>query len=149
MELKDFLVKAKVNGYANKGEGGEVTKLRGGKELRYELDGYLYLDLYFGFDPFIGEEIVRFNDQVVWGMNYYGGLVSKTVDSRAVYIFLKKALSLVTSDRPFRGPTNWREGDWKYSDQNSGDINSFSGQETISFQGEEVYRLKYQGGVIK
>lgn len=148
MEINEFLVKAKINTYAGSGEGGEVILPGGGKELVFEEDGWKYRDCYFGFDPFIGEEIVLKDGKPVWGMNYYGGLTSDTVDAKSVYSFLKKAMRLVKDDRPFRGPSFFQEGDWTYSDKSSGTVEQFEGVETICFQKEKAHEIKYHGGII-
>lgn len=148
MELRDFLAKAKINTYASNGGGGEKTIEDGGKELIYEDSEWKYRDRYFGFNPFIGEEVVWKNNKVVWGMNYYGRVVSVKVDVRQVYQFLQKAMRLVKIERPFRGPNDFREGEWKYRDESNGTIDKFEGIETIYFQEEKVYELKYHGGKI-
>ncbi|MFA5013842.1 MAG: DUF5680 domain-containing protein [Candidatus Paceibacterota bacterium] len=149
MELKDFLVEAKINTYAKDGEGGERVLEDGSKELIYENKEWKYRDRYFGFNPFIGEEAVWENGKMIWGMNYYGKILSDKVDVSQVYQFLKKAMRLVEADRPFRGPTELQEEEWDYRDENNGNIDKFEGVETIYFQKEKVYELKYHGGVIK
>ena len=147
-KLKDFLIKAKINTYAKGGEGGEMILDDGSKELIYAEDGWKYRDRYFGFNPFIGEEVVWKSDQAVWGMNYYGRIISNKVDAKQIYQFLKKALQLVKADRPFRGPENFSEGEWSYEDKADGLIDKFEGTEAIYFQKEKVYELKYQGGAV-
>jgi len=148
MELKEFLIKAKINTYASSGEGGEKTLGDGSKELICADGEWKYRDRYFGFNPFIGEEVVWKNEKVVWGMNYYGTIISKEADAKSLYQFLQKAMRLVKSERPFRGPTEFCEGDWKYADESFGDMDKFKGTETIYFRGEKVYELKYHGGVV-
>ena len=65
-KLSDFLVKAKINTYAS------------GKEFDFEEKEFRYRDRYFGFNPFIGEEVVWQKKEIIWGMNYYGRIVSGT-----------------------------------------------------------------------
>ena len=60
MKLNEFLIKAKLRGYASSGEGGETRLDNGGKVLSYKEGDYEYKDTYFGFNPFIGEEIVLY-----------------------------------------------------------------------------------------
>jgi len=148
MELNEFLVKAKINTYASSGEGGEKILEDGGKELNYETGEWKYRDRYFGFNPFIGEEVVWKNGKAAWGMNYYGGIVSDKVVARQLYQFLQKAMKLVKMERPFRGPQQFQEDDWSYCDESIGAVDKFNGTETIYFQKEKVYELKYQGGVV-
>ena len=167
MDLAKFLIQAKTNTYASNGESPPSLKATarqdppslkvtawqrekilsdGSKEFEFEEKGFRYRDRYFGHDPFMGEEIVWHDDEVVWGMNYYGALLSDEISSREVYEFLKKAMRRVTKERPFRGPDNFKEGDFEYVDKSYGDINMFRGTEMILFKGQEVYRLYYHGG---
>ena len=81
-------------------------------------------------------------------MNYYGRVESKTVNTHDVYGLLRKAMSLVSKDKPFRGPAHLKERDFEYKDENVGDVNQFRGTEKIFYKGKEVYRLEYHGGKI-
>ena len=146
MKLNEFLVKAKKSGYATK----EAEKLENGsKVLFYQEREYEYKDTYFGFNPFIGEEIVFFQGTFIWGMNFYGKVISDKVSAKDVYKFLKKAMLQIKEDRPFRGPSEFKEDDWKYTDESKGDIDNFSGKEKIYYRNELVYELEYHGGLIK
>lgn len=148
MTLQEFLVRAKINTYASSGEGGERSLEDGSKELIYQEGNYKYRDRYFGFSPFIGEEIVWENEKAIWGMNYYGQILSEKVDAKELYRFLQKAMQQVKTERPFRGPIQLEEGDWMYQDKNEGDVGSFGGSEMILFRNENVFELEYQGGFI-
>ncbi len=149
MKLNEFLIKAKLRGYASSGEGGETRLDNGGKVLSYKEGDYEYKDTYFGFNPFIGEEIVWYKGEFVWGMNFYGSVDENKVSAKEVYEFLKKAMSLVKEDRPFRGPSEFKDDGWKYTDGSEGTIENFKGKEKIYYQEELVYELDYQGGMIK
>jgi hypothetical protein len=146
--LNDFIVEAKINTYASGGEGGENTLEDGSKELIHKNAEWKYRDRYFGFNSFIGEEIVWKGGTAVWGMNYYGKIVSDKVDATQIYSFLKKAMKLVTTERPFRGPANFQDGEWDYTDVSNGTIDKFEGVETIYFRKNKVYELKYNGGKL-
>ncbi|MFW9998917.1 MAG: DUF5680 domain-containing protein [Candidatus Hodarchaeota archaeon] len=148
MELINFLVKAKTKTYASVGERGEKILQDGCKELEYSERNFLYRDRYYGFNPFIGEEVVFDNGEFIWGMNYYGSVLGYQISAIEVYRFLQKAMRLVREDRPYRGPNNYIEGDFKYIDESEGNIESFFGNEKIFFRGEEVYKLYYHGGII-
>ena len=144
--LRTFLVKAKKNTWAA-GESG-IKRLDGGeKELTYEDGDFKYRDRYFGSKDFIGWEVVWHKGQMVWGMNYYGK-ISPDEDEKTTYSFLRKALQNVTEDRPYRGQPNFKEGDFEYFDRPEGKINEFTGKETISRNGKQVYLLHYHGGTI-
>ena len=60
---------------------------------------------------------------------------------------LKKALSQVSEARPFRGPGIYKFGDYRYADCSVGNITNFEGVEKIFFHGQEVYVLRYIGGL--
>ena len=145
MKLADFIVKAKKATYAS---GNASKKLGDGfEEFSYEEGTYKYRDRYHAQDPkpFGGEEVVWENGKAVWIMNYYGFIVGEVIHSE-LYAFLRKAMSLLTKDKPFRGPPLFEEGDFEYSNFVSGMIDNFKGTEIIKFKGKEVYCLEYHGG---
>lgn len=148
MELDEFLVKAKINGYASSGEGGERIFEDRSKELIYEENIFKYRDRYSGFNPFIGEEIVWKEGEVIWGMNYYGRVISEEIPAKEIYEFLKEALRQVRKDKPFRGPKSFQKEYFEYVNEVNGSVEEFYGIEKIFYKGEEVYRLVYHGGSI-
>ena len=147
-KLKDFLVEAKTNTYASTGEGGEKTLSDGGKKLTFEKDVFRYVDKYFGSESFIGEEVVFYEDKPVWGMNYRGGIITRTDLNKRIYSFLQESLRRVPANKPFRGPASFKHGNFKYLNQSSGDIQRFAGKEHILHRNKKVYKLDYHGGII-
>ena len=145
-KLSKFLVKAKINTYAS---GEEEILLDGGKELEFEEKEFRYRDRYFGFNSFIGEEVVWREKEVIWGMNYYGEVLSEIASAKQIYQFLREALKRVEEDKPFRGPDSFREGDFKYINRTEGEIKKFKGKEMIFYREKLVYKLSYHGGLIK
>lgn len=148
MKLEQFLVLAKQNTYASGAEGIETILPDGSKELTYQAEGHRYRDRYFGANRFIGQEIVWRGDTAIWGMNYYGVVLPGPAPAEQVNSLLRKALRLVTEARPFRGPGCLVEGDLEYFDESTGSVERFSGTEKIVYQGREIYRLDYHGGLI-
>jgi hypothetical protein len=148
MDFTTFLLKAKLRTYATGGEGNEKDLEDGAREMSYREGDFYYRDRYFGFNPFIGEEVVWENGKVIWAMNYYGMVTDESAPGREVYGFLQKAMQRITADRPFRGPDEYREGDFLYQDQSAGTVDQFSGEERILFQNRQVYALKYHGGKV-
>ena len=141
MDLKNFLVNAKRSTYASNGED----------ILIYEQGDLRYADNYYGFNPFIGEELVWENEKIIWGMNYFGkakhGL---DVSVEEIYSNLKKALLKIPEEAPFRGPDHLKLNDsLVYFNEYHGDINSFVGEEKILLKGFIVYNLVYHGGLVK
>ncbi len=150
MEIKKllkFIQKAKINTYA--GDAEEKKHGDGSKELIYGEGGFKYKDKYFGYNPFIGNEVIYSNNIVVWGMNYYGGVVCQDIPENEVYEFLKEALKKVPEDSPFRGPKNFKKLDLEYINKIHGDVERFLGVETIFHKGKKIYQLYYQGGVLE
>jgi hypothetical protein len=149
MEFVEFLLNAKNSTYANP-ELAITRQLEDGtKELIFETASFKYRDRYFGFNPFLGEEVVWEDGKPVWAMNYAGLVTDPASSGDEVYKFLQKAMRQVGPDRPFRGPDHYQEGDFEYFDQSEGDLNFFTGIEKIYFRGQEVYRLYYHGGNIR
>jgi hypothetical protein len=147
-EFVAFLLRAKLKTYATGGEGAEQTLEDGSREMSYREGSLFYRDRYFGFSPFVGEEVVWENDQAVWAMNYYGVVTDESVAPGDIYSFLQKAMQQITSERPFRGPKEFSEGDFLYQDTSEGDAEFFAGEEAIFFQKKQVYLLKYHGGKL-
>jgi len=147
-KLKQFLVKAKTNTYALGGEGSEKILEDGRKEFRFEASNYIYQDQYYGHDPFIGEEIVWENKKIIWGMNYYGRVITEDISPSLVYAFLKEALKTVNSDIPSRGDREFSDDKFTYINKVKGAIDNFTGKEGIYYEDKLVYKLTYNGGVI-
>lgn len=156
-DLAEFLMKARQNTYAGGKEGQNL--IRGGKQFIYDCGNFLYYDTYYGFDPFVGQELVWSHDGgFLWAMNYYGGLVVPdrgwaTNNAVKVYDFLKSALLLISAKSPYRGPTRYTDtsGEWAYENvlDPGSNIGRFSGQEYIYFEGILVYKCDYHGGIVK
>ncbi len=145
MELEKFLVDAKKNTYASQSENNEVVKDDGSRTLIFERKNIVYKDTYYGVNPFIGEEIVLKDHNVIWVMNYYGQVVSPDVNIKEIYGFLKSAMRKVTEESPFRGQNEYIENDYKYTNCYNGTIDRFSGEEKIFYKNKKVYTLIYHG----
>lgn len=146
MDLIDFIVKAKKHTYAS-GRKSRVLD-DGFEELTFSEGDLFYRDRWAGSNPFGGEEVVMENGKAIWIMNYYGLSFSTEVDAKKVYEFLRMAMKRVGTDRPFRGPLRFSEGDFEYLDESEGSIDKFRGTERILYKGKDVYRLNYHGGRV-
>jgi len=140
---------AKINTYASIGETSEKRLKNGGKKFEYMKDDFYYRDIYFGFNPFIGEEVIFYQKKPIWGMNYYGKVISELVTPKEIYSFLKEALKRVPKNKPYRGPADFNNSDFKYTNNNDGTIEKFCGEEKIFYKNRFVYKLNYYGGFIK
>lgn len=147
MALIDFVLKAKISGYASGGEGQEKKFDDGSLGFEFMADGYRYLDRYYGFNPFAGtEQIYDANGLLIWIMNYYGEVSPKYSDPEKIYSFLKKAMSLITPAYPFRGPSKLAKDNLRYENKQNGTLASFHGVESIYEETDRVYFLHYHGG---
>ena len=100
----------------------------------------------------MGQSTVYHESSPIWAICYAGGVTEPVVaqeELAQVYDFLRAALRRVTPERPYRGPRVLREGPYIYTDESEGDIERFSGEETITRSGKIVYRLRYHGGVLR
>lgn len=147
-QLSKFLVKAKINTYASSGEEGEKILSDGSKEFEFEEKEFKYRDRYFGFNLFIGQEVVFQKGKIVWGMNYYGKIISKIISPKQIYQFLQEALRKVPKNKPFRGPKIFKKDNFRYSNKTKGTLEKFEGEEIIFYKERLIYGLIYHGGVV-
>ncbi len=146
--LREFLVKAKKSTYASGDASKEIVELDKSTTLIFEEGDFKYHDNYFGGEPYGGREVVFFKGEPVYIMVYYGLVYEEIADFRGVYRILQKALSLISEDKPYRGPKEYSEGNYTYINNFIGEISNFSGEESISYQDKELYKAKYMGGLV-
>lgn len=147
MKLVEFLIEAKTSTYAD-GIKYKVTSTKPNSiDYHYEEGKYIYHDTYFGSKEFYGEEIVYFNNEPIWHMEYKGGILNnETADIYATV--LKPALKNVDYDLPLRGPKEFIVDDYKYSFETIGTLDQFKGIEKIYKKDKLVYELICYGGNI-
>lgn len=149
MTLIDFIVKAKLSGYAGGGEGQEIKFDDGSKGFELTSDGYKYLDRYNGFNPFAGSEhVYKPDNTLIWVMNYYGEVLPSCSDPKSIYSFLKEAMLLINPEYPFRGPAQLEKQNFKYTNSQNGSLDNFHGIESIYENEEKIYVLYYHGGKL-
>lgn len=150
--IRDFLIEAKKSTYA-KGTAEKIESNRlGSKDYEYKKGNMLYHDTYFGGTNFIGEEVVYIDNKIYWAMNYYGVTLDENLGEEAMDNALRPALMQVGISEniiPVRGPREYKNGDFKYTFEVSGDLTNFSGIETIYKNDKKIYELKCNGGLIK
>jgi len=143
-KLADFLVEAKKNTYA---KGIKAKKHKGGlKEFTFSKKEFKYVDRYSGEKFFFGQEVVIKGGKLVWLMDYAGGVKLSVKNHKIVYSFLRKALALVDTKKPFRGPEKFAKGGFVYINKSKGRMGRFCGNEIIKQNGKIVYSLDYAGG---
>ena len=148
-KLRDFLINAKKATYANKSALSIKASRQSSTDYEYKDDDMVYHDTYFGGNNFMGEEIVYKGKEPVWGMNYYGRLLGSSDE-----IFgqiLRPALMRVGENAtlPLRGPKEFFVNNYRYTFEVTGDLDGFSGVETIYENGVKLYELICHGGKLE
>jgi len=139
-----FLIRAKQATYA--GKGAETASSRpSSHDLRYAEGPLSYIDSYLGGLKFAGEEALWRDGVPFWAMNYVGRVLGPDFSGD----FLKEALSHVPEEFPFRGPPEYKSGDYAYTCDIKGDFHWFYGYEEIRFKDGTVYECAFHGGDIE
>jgi len=147
-QLLKFIAEAHKAGYAAGEAANKVKEKDGSTTITFQKDSWKYHDNYFGGEPYGGRETVFYEDSPVWMMVYYGRVDRSVEDFEGVYTLLQKVLKLAPEDNPYRGPKEFKEGEFEYKNSWRGDIEEFSGKEFIYKNQKEVYRAKYIGGFV-
>ena len=145
MTLLEFLVEARRETYAIPtgtalGDGTE--------EMAWRAGDWRYQDRYAGTNPYGGHELIWHREQVVWLMHYFAEVVSTRCPMDAIYAFQREALGRPDPARPMRGPAAFARPPFAYVNDIEGDLERFSGVETIASEGEIVYRMVFHGGCV-
>ena len=145
MNLVDFLVEARRGTYAIPhgtplGDGTEEMAWRGG-DWRYQ-------DRYAGTNPYGGHELVWHRGRVVWLMHYFAEVLVRRPPMDEIYAFQREALGRPDPDHLMRGPVSFVRSPFVYQNKVEGDLDRFKGVETITFDGEVVYRMHFHGGRV-
>jgi hypothetical protein len=148
-ELANFLNEANKSSYANKDAPKASSSRLKSEDYHFEKDNLIYHDTYFGSRDFIGEEVVYKNGDPVWGMNYYGYILSPETNEKELYDFLREALMQEYADiLPVRGAKDFKRGEWQYTNSVDGELSRFTGTEEIYRNGALLYQDYYHGGFI-
>jgi hypothetical protein len=147
--LNAFVVRAKAATYLG-GGARSLSRRPGSHDLEYREGVFSYLDSYFGGSNFIGQEVVFFDNQPVWAMNYYGRVLEpELINARETGQLLQESLSELYKQERFLGGFEYSTDAGTYVDTNEGDLSSFTGKEWIVRSDAKVYELVYHGGLIK
>jgi len=147
-ELCKFLVEAKRSTYAAGDLAKKIVNDDKSTTLIFESGDWKYHDNYFGGEPFGGREVVFYRGEPVYIMTYYGRVADSVSDINKVYGVLMDALKLIPEDKPYRGPEKYNSGDLSYVNSFTGEVDNFFGEESISENGNEIYKAKYIGGFV-
>ena len=149
MNLPEFLMKAKRKTFAS--NFSFPKKIEGNKmEYQFSDGSYLYLDQYSGSIVDEGEEKVFLDDELVWSMQYQGGMTQGNEGhARRCFNFLKQSLRNMPEDFPVRGPMEFRNGLFLYKNSWRGNLEEFNGNEHIFLDNKGIYSRSYSGGTQK
>lgn len=147
--LHQFIITAKANTYAGNGKAS-LSYRPTSHDLQFHDDDFAYLDSYFGGTDFIGQEVVYFQNEAVWAMNYYGRILEpELITSSEAGKVIKESLTELYKLNCFLGGFEHTTSLGTYTDTNEGSVASFTGREWITRATTKVYELVYRGGFIK
>ena len=147
--LNAFIVKAKAATYVG-GRARSPSCRPGSHDLEFHEGALSYLDSYFGGTDFIGQEVVYYDEEPVWAMNYYGRILEPAMITAAeAGRIIQESLSKMYEEGRFLGGFEHDTGNGIYVDTSEGDVASFTGREWITSGGVKVYELIYHGGLVK
>ena len=148
-QLNAFIVKAKATTYV--GGGTRSLSYRpGSHDLQFHEGVFSYLDSYFGGSDFLGQEVVYYEGQPVWVMNYYGRILEPSLITAAeAGQIIQESLSRMYQEGRFLGGFEHSTENSTYVDTSEGDITSFIGREWITRENVKVYELTYHGGLVQ
>lgn len=148
-DLISFLLKANKSGYADPNAEIKNNDYDNSHEIIYRDGDWVFMDYYYGGNPFSGQENIIYKKKTVWAMQYRGGMVEGFEGmTNDTFEFLKKALMLCDRNEPVRGPKEFCDGDWRYENDWTHDIAEFRGNEKIWYGGQLVHEVNYFGGSV-
>ncbi|MCB9813144.1 MAG: hypothetical protein H6772_01925 [Pseudomonadales bacterium] len=145
--LRQFLVDSNKAGYAGGEEKKWIKEPDGSTTIPFEKDSWKSHDNFFGGEPYGGRTVVFHEDKPYWMMVYYGW-VEEGVETDPVYAVLRGALKQMPEDYPFRGPEEFTEGEFTYTNKWEGEVDRFSGEEAIVKGDKLIYKASYLGGLV-
>jgi hypothetical protein len=145
--LRGFLLDCNAASYAGGDEKQWLKEPDGSTTIPFERGGWRSHDNFFGGEPYGGRTVVFDGEKPVWLMVYYGW-VANELEANLVYGVLRRALMQMPEDAPFRGPAQYREGEFVYMNAWTGDVGRFGGEEQIMQGDQLVYQASYSGGLV-
>lgn len=145
-ELTDFYLRSQRPHAFSR---AEIQRQTNGAKIMTFLDGpWKMIDTFYGGEPYGGSLVVERDGRVVWVQVYYGRVFHTKLPVEAVYDFLRLALREPSPEHPFRGPGSFKRDNLEYRDLSEGDFATYSGEEYILENGQEIYRATYIGGLV-
>jgi len=146
-ELKQFIIQTNKAGYAGGEEKKWIKESDGSTTIPFEKGEWRSHDNFFGGEPYGGRTVVFHNGKPVWIMVYYGWISGDTsVDP--IYAILRNALMKMPEEHPYRGPKEYKENEYTYTNSWQGELEQFSGEEKITQGKKLIYKASYLGGLV-
>ncbi len=146
-KLKSLLRKFNLKGYSDP-NSKYLDNNKNGKVLHLQIDNFSYEDEYYGGEPYSGNETIWEDNKPIFRCVYWGK-VAKGEDFPTIYNFLRKALEYgPDKNLVHRGPLEFTQKDFKYSNTIKGDITEFKQTEKIYRKNKEVYVAYFIGGRV-
>jgi hypothetical protein len=146
-KLSKFIYDTNAAGYASGDSFNWEKQEDGSTKIVHEDGDWRSVDIFYGGEPYGGNEVVFHGGKAEWMMVYWGE-VEKGVNSKEVYKVLQEALREMPEDAPFRGPREHTMGEWQYKNSWEGKVDKFKGEETIHNGERQVYWAGYMGGLV-
>lgn len=130
-KLMEVLIKGRNEGYVRKSRDNNPYKesVLYDWEFKLEIDGYLFIDMYRGVNPYSGVEYVYAcgANIPVWSCDYVGYAVQDTtISADRVYEFLKEARGahLLNCNGNLFSGFQYENGMFQYKTDFQGDVNA-------------------------
>lgn len=145
-QLQEFLLLANTRGYGS--TESDEDKLQNGESIiRFSNDLFEFKDVYYGGEPYSGQEVIfEHGGRAIWAMQYRGEIFGNT-DLAPIYAFLGKVLTNTKLGLP-RGVDGFSEGDLLYEFHMDGALDNFTADERILDNGKIVYSARFFGGLV-
>lgn len=145
--LRKFLIASNTAGYADGNSKKWIKEDNRSTTIPFESGDWRSDDNFFGGEPYGGRNVVFYKGNPAWLMVYYGW-VEEGVNNDVVYKVLRGALMQMSKEAPFRGPKEYKEKEFTYTNSWNGDMEKFDGEEKITQGGKVIYQAKYRGGLV-
>ncbi len=145
--LRQFLIDSNKAGYAGGEEKKWIKESDGSTTIPFEKGAWKSHDNFFGGEPYGGRTVVFYESKPYWMMVYYGW-VEENTEVDPVYKVLRNSLKRMPEEYPFRGPKEYKESNYTYTNSWEGQIERFSGEEQIIQVDKLIYKSIYTGGLV-
>ena len=145
--LTNFLLESNAAGYASGKEKQWIKQKDGSTTIEFSSGDWHSHDNFFGGEPYGGRIIVSYKSKPIWIMVYYGW-VEKSANTNKIYKVLREALKQMPESAPFRGPKLLSSSEYEYKNKWTGDVENYSGEESITKDETTVYKANYMGGLV-